>query len=80
MTKHLEKIHVIHLWLGQHDVLCDPNYVCHGQHNGLCGMVVFGKPGSAGVVCWPPHIEKNKLFLNEYLGILCIFRAYFLFF
>ena len=40
-------------------------------HGGL------GRPGSAGVVCWPPHIEKNKLFLNEYLGI---FRAYFFIF
>ena len=79
MSKHLEKFHVIHLWLGQHDALCDPNYVwCDPHtvsrptqwavwHGGL------GRPGSAGVVCWPPHIEKNKLFLNEYLGIFMHF-------
>ena len=79
MSKHLEKFHVIHLWLGQHDALCDPNYVwCDPHtvswptqwavwHGGL------GRPGSAGVVHWPPHIEKNKLFLNEYLGIFMHF-------
>ena len=52
-----KKIHVyIHLWLGQHDALCDPNYVwCDPHtvswptqwavwHGGL------GRPGSAGVV------------------------------
>ena len=27
MSKHLEKIHVIHLWLGQHDALCYQNNV-----------------------------------------------------
>ena len=81
MSKHFKKkIHVyIHLWLGQHDALCDPNYVwCDPHtvswptqwavwHGGL------GRPGSAGVVHWPPHIEKNKLFLNEYLGIFMHF-------
>ena len=25
----------------------------------------------------PPYMEKNKLILNEYLGILCILKAYF---
>ena len=57
MSKHLEKFHVIHLWLGQHDALCDPNYVwCDPQtvsrptqwvvwHGG------WGRPGSACVVC-----------------------------
>ena len=59
MSKHFKKkkIHVyIHLWLGQHDALCDPNYVwCDPHtvswptqwavwHGGL------GRPGSAGVV------------------------------
>ena len=79
MSKHLEKFHVIHLWLGQHDALCDPNYVWCDPHTVSrptqwavwhCGL---GRPGSAGVVCWPPHIEKNKLFLNEYLGIFMHF-------
>ena len=36
-------------------------------HGGL------GRPGSAGVVVDPPHIEKNNLFLNEYLGIFMHF-------
>ena len=27
MLLHFEKFHVIHLWLGQHDALCDPNYL-----------------------------------------------------
>ena len=53
----MSKFHVIHLWLGQHDVLRDPNNVwCNPHtvswptqwavwHGGL------GRPGSAGVVC-----------------------------
>ena len=50
MSKLSEKFHVNHLWLYQHDVLCDQNYVfCLAQwavwHGGL------GRPGSAGVVC-----------------------------
>ena len=67
MSKHLEKFHVIHLWLGQHDALCDQNYVwCDPHtvawptkwavwHGGL------GRPGSAGVeCCLPPNVEKTN--------------------
>ena len=51
----MSKFHVIHLWLGQHDVLRDPNNVwCNPHtvswptqwavwHGGL------GRPGSAGI-------------------------------
>ena len=55
MSKHLEKFHVIHLWLGQHEAMTQilsgathtlsrPTHwaVCHGG---------LGRPGSAGVVC-----------------------------
>ena len=47
MLKNLEKIHVIHLWLGQHDdcvtqIICGATHtLCYGQHNWLCGMVVW---------------------------------------
>ena len=27
-----KKLYVIHLWLGQHDALCGPNYVWGGPH------------------------------------------------
>ena len=86
MSKHLEKIHIFHLCLDQHDSWCDKNYVwCDPNtvsrpahwavwHGGL------GRPRSASVVCSPPHVEKNKLFLNEYLGIFKHFRAYFFIF
>ena len=32
MSKHLEKFHDFNLGLGQHDVLCDPNYVWCDPH------------------------------------------------
>ena len=32
MSKQLEKFHVIHLWLGQLDALCDPNHVWCDPH------------------------------------------------
>ena len=76
MSKHLEKFHIFHLCLDQHDSWCDKNYVwCDPNtvsrpahwavwHGGL------GRPGSTGVEYWPPPpYGKNKLFLNEYLGI-----------
>ena len=63
MLKHLEKFHVIHLWLGQHEAMTQilsgathtlsrPTHwaVCHGG---------LGRPGSAGVVCCPPPILKK---------------------
>ena len=69
MSKHLEKFHVIHLWLGQHDALCDPNYLWCNPHtvSRPTQLAVWhgglGRPGSAGVVCWPPpHIEKITCF------------------
>ena len=51
MSKHLEEFHVIHLWLGQHDALCEKKIMCglihtlcHGQHNAMgCVAWWFGK-------------------------------------
>ena len=64
MSKHFEKFYVIHLWLGQHDALSDPNYDWCGPHtvSQLTQWAVGSRPGSAGVVCWPPHIEKISCF------------------
>ena len=62
MSKHLEKFYVIHLELGQHDVLCDPNYVWCNPHtvSWPTQLAVWhgglGRPGSAGIVCWPTPI------------------------
>ena len=41
MLKHLEKFHVMHLWLGQHDALCDQNYVWCDQDltRSICGIL-----------------------------------------
>ena len=86
MSKHLEKLHVIHLGLGQHDVLCDPNYKLCVVQPTHCVMA-----NTMGCVAWwfgqtwvswysmlpPPHIEKNKSLFNEYLGI---FKAYLIIF
>ena len=52
-----KKCHVIHLGMGQHDVLCDPNHVCCDPHtvSWPTQLVVWHgglvRPGSAGVVC-----------------------------
>ena len=77
MSKHFRKFHVIYLWLGKHDALCDQNMcgvtttLCHSQQNGLCGEVVWVDLGQlVYYVAPPPNVEKNKLFLNECLGIL----------
>ena len=55
MSRHLEKFHVIHLWLGQHDALCDQNYVWCDPHTVSWPMAawqgILGRPGSAGEVC-----------------------------
>ena len=57
MSKNLEKFHVIHMWLGQHDALCDPNYLWCNPHtvSRPTQLAVWhgglGRPGSAGVVC-----------------------------
>ena len=47
MSKHLEKFHVIHLWMGQHDALCvvRPTQCVMPNKMGCvavaCGMVVW---------------------------------------
>ena len=57
MSVHLEKFHVIHLWLGQHDGLCDQNYVWCDPHtvSWLALWAVWhgglGRPRLAGVEC-----------------------------
>ena len=48
-------------------IICGATHtLCHGQHNWLCGMVVWVNLGQLVYYFDPPHIEKNKLFLYEY--------------
>ena len=49
--------------LGQHDVLMS------WPTQWLCGVVVRVDLGQLVKYVDPLHIEKNRLFLNEYLGI-----------
>ena len=57
MLIHIEKFHVIHLGLCQHNVLCDPKYVWCDPHTvsqttqWAVWLGGLGRPGSAGVVC-----------------------------
>ena len=55
-------------------IMCGVTHtLCHDQHNRLCGMVVWVDLGQLVKYVDPPHIEKNKLFLKEYLGIFMHF-------
>ena len=45
MSKHLEKFHDFNLGLGQHDVLCDPNYVWYDPHTA-------SRPTQWAVLAW----------------------------
>ena len=58
MSKTLRKVSC-YSSMGQHDVLCDQNYVwCD---NGLSGMVVWGDQGKLALLTLP-HIEKISCF------------------
>ena len=58
------------VWWGQHDGGCN-------QHNAWCSWHdgIMGKPGTVSDP--PPYMEKNKLILNQYLGIFMHFETIF---
>ena len=94
MPKHLEKFWCwpnisCHTLYGQHEAQCSRQNAWCGWHNAWCGQHnAWCGQRNACEVWWvgqnqsltPPHMAKNKLLLNEYLGIFMHFESIFFYF
>ena len=70
MSQQFEKFHIIHLWLGQHDALCNQNYVWSDPHT-------VPQPDPRSRIIFPDFFFNwtlpLEIFPYDYLILLCIF-------